>query len=100
MGNKTNVINVHFLFLSFISEVTFKHFGAEKAESIRNIKADTIGQLSIVRGIVTRCTEVKPVMSVATYTCDRCGAEAYQMINSPSFMPLVNCESQDCKSNK
>jgi len=81
-------------------EVTFKHFGAQKAESIRNIKADTIGQLSIVRGIVTRCTEVKPVMSVATYTCDRCGAEAYQMINSPSFMPLVNCESQDCKSNK
>jgi len=81
-------------------EVTFKHFGAEKAESIRNIKAETIGQLSVVRGIVTRCTEVKPVMSVATYTCDRCGAEAYQMINSPSFMPLVNCESQDCKANR
>eukprot|EP00111_Clytia_hemisphaerica_P020026 TCONS_00059060-protein len=81
-------------------EVTFKHLGAQKAESIRNVKAECIGQLSVVRGIVTRCTEVKPVMSVATYTCDRCGAEAYQLINSPSFMPLVNCESQDCKTNR
>jgi len=92
--------NIRLLFSSFLSEVIFKHHGTHKAESIRNVKADSIGQLSVVRGIVTRCTEVKPIMSVATYTCDRCGAEAYQLINSPSFMPLVNCESQDCKANR
>ncbi|KAG7269021.1 hypothetical protein CRUP_010735 [Coryphaenoides rupestris] len=38
----------------------------------------SIGHLVSVRGIVTRATEVKPMMAVATYTCDQCGAETYQ----------------------
>lgn len=29
---------------------------------------------------MTRCTEVKPMMQVATYTCDQCGAETYQPV--------------------
>jgi len=81
-------------------EVYFKHSNQQKAESVRNVKADRIGKLSVVRGIVTRMTEVKPVMTVATYTCDRCGAEAYQLIQSPTFMPLVMCQSSDCKTKK
>ncbi len=40
------------------------------------------GKLVTVRGIVTRCTEVKPMMQVATYTCDQCGAETYQPVSS------------------
>ena len=44
------------------------------------MKADNIGKLVVVRGIVTRCTEVKPVVEVATYTCDQCGAESYQPV--------------------
>jgi len=39
-----------------------------------------MGKLVTVRGIVTRCTEVKPMMVVATYTCDQCGAETYQPV--------------------
>lgn len=70
------------LLLFDFSEVHFKHFGDQKAESIRNVKAEDIGKLVVVRGIVTRCTEVKPIMSVATYTCDRCGAESYQPVSS------------------
>ena len=49
--------------------------------SVRKIKADSIGKLTTVRGIVTRATEVKPVMTVATYTCDQCGAESYQPVS-------------------
>jgi len=79
-------------------ELQFKQSHLQKAESIRNVKARAIGKLTVVRGIVTRATEVKPMMTVATYTCDRCGAEAYQLINSPSFMPLSNCESSDCRT--
>ena len=40
------------------------------------------GKLVNVRGIVTRCTEVKPMMQVATYTCDQCGAETYQPVST------------------
>lgn len=67
---------------------------------IRDVKAEHIGRLVTVRGIVTRCTEVKPMMNVATYTCDQCGAETYQPISSLSFMPLILCSSADCKINK
>lgn len=71
-----------------------------KPISIREVKADTIGKLVTVRGIATRCTEVKPMMVVATYTCDRCGAETYQPVNSLTFMPIADCPSDDCRVNK
>jgi DNA replicative helicase MCM subunit Mcm2 (Cdc46/Mcm family) len=43
-----------------------------KHASIREVKADSIGKLVCVKGIVTRATEVKPMLMVATYTCDAC----------------------------
>ncbi|XP_049518540.1 DNA replication licensing factor mcm7 [Dermacentor silvarum] len=81
-------------------EVYFKMPSATKPLSVRDVKAGCIGKLVTVKGIVTRCTEVKPIMCVATYTCDQCGAETYQPINSPSFMPLVTCPSDDCRVNR
>ena len=59
-----------------------------------------MGKLLTVRGIVTRVSEVKPRMVVATYTCDQRGAETYQPIQSPTFMPLIMCPSQECQTNR
>lgn len=81
-------------------ELYFKAPSTSKPKVVRDIRADSIGHLVAVRGIVTRATEVKPMMAVATYTCDQCGAETYQPIQSPSFMPLVMCPSQECVTNK
>ncbi|KDR14096.1 DNA replication licensing factor Mcm7 isoform X2 [Zootermopsis nevadensis] len=81
-------------------EICFKDMSLNKPVPIRDVKAEHIGKLVTVRGIVTRCTEVKPMMVVATYTCDRCGAETYQPVNSLTFMPLVMCPSEDCRVNK
>lgn len=81
-------------------EVGFKPLSSEKAHSIREIKAEHIGKLVTVRGIVTRCTEVKPMMVVATYTCDRCGSETYQPVSSLAFIPARDCPSDDCRVNK
>ncbi|XP_043463646.1 DNA replication licensing factor Mcm7 [Leptopilina heterotoma] len=81
-------------------EVYFRNFGNEKGHSVRDVKAEQIGKLVTVRGIVTRCTEVKPMVVVATYTCDQCGAETYQPISSMTFMPLKSCPSEDCRLNK
>lgn len=66
------------------SEVYFKQQTRTRTLSVRKVKADCIGKLVTVRGIVTRSTEVKPVMCVATYTCDQCGAESYQPVCKPS----------------
>ena len=71
---------LHSLF--FFSEVYFRHKSRERPLSVRQITAGKIGKLVNVRGIVTRTTEVKPVMVVATYTCDQCGAESYQPVSS------------------
>ena len=61
-------------------QVYFKAPSTHKAVPIREVKAANIGKLSTVRGIVIRATEVKPMMSVATYTCDKCGGETYQPV--------------------
>lgn len=85
---------------SFYSEVYFKDMSTSKTIPIREVMAKHIGKMVTVRGIVTRSTEVKPMMSVATYTCDQCGAETYQPVSSLSFMPILLCPSEDCRLNK
>ncbi|XP_017774890.1 PREDICTED: DNA replication licensing factor Mcm7 [Nicrophorus vespilloides] len=81
-------------------EIYFKDSTLSKTQPIRDVKAVHIGKLVTVRGIVTRSTEVKPMMCVATYTCDQCGSETYQPVNSLSFMPLTMCPSDTCRINK
>merc|ERR1719154_651958 len=81
-------------------EVYFKSQTNEKVIPIREVKANSIGKLGNIKGIVTRATEVKPMMQVATYTCDQCGAETYQPIVSTSFMPQINCPAEDCRVNR
>lgn len=81
-------------------EVYFKMPSAAKSTEIREVKANCVGKLVKVKGIVTRSTEVKPMMQVATYTCDQCGAETYQPVASVSFMPLLMCPAEDCRVNK
>jgi DNA replication licensing factor MCM7 len=49
---------------------------------------------------VIRASEVRPLLSVATYSCDSCSAETFQPIPGPSFTPLISCNSEFCKSNR
>ncbi|KAJ3681333.1 hypothetical protein LUZ60_015822 [Juncus effusus] len=68
--------------------------------TIREVKASNIGQLVKISGIVTRCSDVKPLMQVAVYTCEDCGFEIYQEVTARTFMPLFECPSSRCKLNK
>ena len=81
-------------------EVHFKTSSDTKSVPIREVKAECIGKLINIKGIITRATEVKPMMQVATYTCDQCGAETYQTVNATAFMPLLMCPGEDCRVNK
>jgi len=81
-------------------EIYFKTSSETKAIAIREVKSKCIGKLINIKGIITRATEVKPMMQVATYTCDQCGAETYQTVNSTAFMPLLMCPGEDCRVNK
>jgi DNA replication licensing factor MCM7 len=65
--------------LLLFSEVYFKAPSKGRPSTIREVKASHIGQLVRISGIVTRCSDVKPLMAVAVYTCEDCGHEIYQV---------------------
>ncbi len=62
------------------SEVYIRASSKGRPFTIREVKASNIGQLVKISGIVTRCSDVKPLMQVAVYTCEDCGFEIYQVI--------------------
>jgi DNA replication licensing factor MCM7 len=71
-----------------------------KALAVRQVRGEHLGHLITVRGITTRVSDVKPTVEVNAYTCDRCGCEIFQPVGSRTFGPLVECPSQDCKTNQ
>ncbi|KAH9609126.1 hypothetical protein KSS87_004492 [Heliosperma pusillum] len=80
-------------------EVYIRASSKERPFTIREVKASYIGQLVRISGIVTRCSDVKPLMQVAVYTCEDCGFEIYQEVTARVFMPLFECPSKRCKLN-
>ncbi|XP_015089644.1 DNA replication licensing factor MCM7 [Solanum pennellii] len=81
-------------------EVYVKASSKGRPFTIREVKASYIGQLVRISGIVTRCSDVKPLMQVAVYTCEECGFEIYQEVTARVFMPLSECPSKRCTVNK
>lgn len=71
-----------------------------KALAVRDVKGSLLGQLITVRGIVTRVSDVKPLIQVNAYTCDKCGFEIFQEVNSKTFTPLSECTSEECVKNQ
>lgn len=84
----------------YIKPVGEKSNSVVKPLAVRDIKAEYIGNLITIRGIVTRVSDVKPAVQVNAYTCDTCGAENFQEVKSKQFMPLLECRSPQCVQNK
>lgn len=72
----------------------------KKVVKMREIRAQAIGSLVTIRGIVVKSSDVKPQMQVAVYVCDVCGFEVYQVIGQNKFNPLLECPADKCKTNK
>lgn len=71
----------------------------EKTLAVRQVKGHHVGKYITVRGIVTRVSDVKPSVLVNAYTCDKCGYEIFQEVNSRTFQPLTECTSAICKTD-
>ncbi|KIK82554.1 hypothetical protein PAXRUDRAFT_832183 [Paxillus rubicundulus Ve08.2h10] len=73
---------------------------SDVAIAVRDVKGAHLGRLITVRGIVTRVSEVKPLLLVNAYTCDVCGSETFQQISSKTFAPITDCQNEnECKKN-
>ena len=70
-----------------------------KTIPLRQLRADQIGSLQTIKGIVVKMTDVKPFLKVASYSCDICGYEIYQVNHQRTYMPLISCESEQCRNN-
>ncbi|KAF9495861.1 minichromosome maintenance protein mcm7p [Pleurotus eryngii] len=78
----------------------FKPLDSEIPLAVREIRSAQLGKLITVRGIVTRVSEVKPLLLVNAYTCDVCGSETFQDISNKTFNPIVDCQNEaECKKN-
>lgn len=80
-------------------DVLITPLASDPPRRIRDIKANDIGALVKVNGIVTRATGIKPQVTVVTYVCELCGCEILQEVVGTQFMPLLQCSSQRCKDN-
>lgn len=66
--------------------------------SLRQIRSRALGHLVTLRGMIVRSSDVKPACTVATYTCDACGCEIYQVVsNKREFLPQRLCPSEECR---
>ena len=72
----------------------------KKALAVRHVRGEHLGHFITIRAIATRVSDVKPVVQVSAYTCDRCGCEIFQPVTDKSFGPLTVCPSEDCKKNQ
>ncbi|KAJ2986918.1 hypothetical protein NUW54_g9578 [Trametes sanguinea] len=78
----------------------FQPLRSDIAMAVRDVKGAHLGRLITVRGIVTRVSEVKPLLRVNAYTCDVCGSETFQDISRKDFQPIVDCQNEaECKKN-
>lgn len=84
----------------YFRPLTNLYKGAGKPLAVRDIKGEHLGQLLTVSGIVTRVSDVKPLIQVNAYTCDTCGFEIFQEVNSRTFTPLQECTSSECVRNR
>lgn len=69
--------------------------------SLRYVRSRSMGHLVTIQGMIVRCSDVKPSCVVATYSCDLCGCEVYQVLEGQrEFLPARSCPSEECRSNK
>lgn len=77
-------------------QVQFVPGSEDKPLRIRDVRAEHVGRLVQVSGIVTRVLDVRPLVQVAIYVCDACGTEYYQPIPGRQYMPLFFCSRNEC----
>ena len=48
-----------------------------------------IGHLVCVKGMVTRASDVKPQVTVVTYTCEMCGSDIFQEVLNMKIISTI-----------
>ncbi|KAF4690584.1 Mcm2-7 hexameric complex component [Perkinsus olseni] len=81
--------------------VVYIHLPKEvEATPLREVKSGSVGKFIKMDGVVTKAAGVKAKVEVATYHCETCGETIWQVVDSDAFMPIGQCPTPRCKTNK
>jgi len=86
--------------LNWSFQVLFKPASSMKVLPLREIKAPVVGSLVSMDCVVTRVGPVQPRMEIASYQCEVCQAHIWQVIGDDQFMPVSECPTPACKTNR
>lgn len=67
---------------------------------VRNLRADHLGRLVAVEGLVRKVTTVKPRMTYALFRCARCGSEIWVEQTGMLMREPLMCNNPDGSCNK
>jgi len=73
-------------------KIRFFNLPESKQIRIRNIRAEHIGKIVVVDGIVKRASEVRPEVSEAVFSCPECGARIYVIQKERMIRPPIRCD--------
>ncbi|KAL0209388.1 hypothetical protein RCL1_007756 [Eukaryota sp. TZLM3-RCL] len=77
-----------------------KAYNKTLTRTLRSVRSCDIGSLITFKGIVVRMSDVRPLLTVATYKCDACHSISAQEIHGSTFMPQSRCSSAACTVNR
>jgi DNA replication licensing factor MCM7 len=81
------------------SNLYFKPLKSDHVHAVREVRGNSLGKLITVRGIVTRVSEVKPLLLVNAFSCESCEAEVFQEVDGKQITPLEECISDKCRAD-
>ncbi|KAF3767525.1 DNA replication licensing factor [Cryphonectria parasitica EP155] len=67
---------------------------------VRSLRAGNIGQLLSISGTVTRTSEVRPELSVATFVCEACRAVVPNVEQTFRYTEPTQCPNQTCNNRQ
>lgn len=85
--------------LEDITGIPNSHFrvkNLDKTMEVRGVRAENVGEFIQLKGILTRASDVKPEIKVATFTCMRCNEENRVMQTGKEFREPQMCQNPDC----
>jgi DNA replication licensing factor MCM6 len=63
---------------------------------VRHLRTNNIGQLLSISGTVTRTSEVRPELSLATFTCEACRNTVPNVEQTFRYTEPTQCPNQEC----
>ncbi len=85
--------------LEDITEIPSFHLRVKNIDATRELRenrASDVGKFILLEGIITRASDVKPEVEIATFKCERCGEENRVQQTGKKFRKPQICQNPNC----